>query len=678
MKHILTIVLLTFIIAACTKLDGEKVSILTDKDIENIVESIKANVPADEHERLERGVRQAAHFWSSDDGTKDDFLAFCTENFIASQDTLEMVFVQLSKNFESIFGHFGKIYLDLNWKIHVDEGSPLPIDLMFSTYDVSSNFNKDFFNNKIAFYTILNFPFYTLDEKNKLGEHWTRKQWAYARLGDLFTSRVPADVLQKVSEASATADNYISNYNIFVGYLVDDKGKTYFDKEKKLITHWNLRDELKSQYANPDGLKAQQMIYEVMNRIITQTIPNDVINSNEYTWNPVSNKVYKDSKEVKASPEPNTRYQYLLDNYIARKAEDEFNPIFKTYIERKFEREMEIPQAKVEELFVDLVSSPTVKKVGELIKKRLGRDLQPFDIWYDGFKARSSISDDELSAMTKKKYPDKDAFAADLPNILVKLGFEKDNANRIAGLIEVDPSRGAGHAMGAQMKSEKAHLRTRVGADGMDYKGYNIAVHEFGHNVEQTITLQDMDYYMMAGVPNTAFTEAMAFLYQKRDLELLGIKDDNPNKESLLALDNFWASYEIMGVSLVDMKVWKWLYENQNANAEELKKATIDIAIDIWNKYYAPVFGIKDQPILAIYSHMIDYPLYLSAYPIGHLIELQLGEQFKGKNFADEMTRVLLSGRTTPELWMRNAVGKGISVNATINAAEEALKKIAE
>ena len=49
MKHILTIVLLAFILAACTKLDGEKVSILTDKDIENIVESIKANVPVDEH-----------------------------------------------------------------------------------------------------------------------------------------------------------------------------------------------------------------------------------------------------------------------------------------------------------------------------------------------------------------------------------------------------------------------------------------------------------------------------------------------------------------------------------------------------------------------------------------------------------------------------------------------------
>ena len=31
-----------------------------------------------------------------------------------------------------------------------------------------------------------------------------------------------------------------------------------------------------------------------------------------------------------------------------------------------------------------------------------------------------------------------------------------------------------------------------------------------GHNVEQTISLNEIDYTLLAGVPNTAFTEAMA------------------------------------------------------------------------------------------------------------------------------------------------------------------------
>ncbi len=81
----------------------------------------------------------------------------------------------------------------------------------------------------------------------------------------------------------------------------------------------------------------------------------------------------------------------------------------------------------------------------------------------------------------------------------------------------------------------------------MDYKGYNIAVHEFGHNVEQTITMNNVDSYMLNGVPNTSFTEAVAFLFQKRDLELLGLKNPNTEDEYYLALDNFWSSYEIMG-----------------------------------------------------------------------------------------------------------------------------------
>jgi len=87
-----------------------------------------------------------------------------------------------------------------------------------------------------------------------------------------------------------------------------------------------------------------------------------------------------------------------------------------------------------------------------------------------------------------------------------------------------------------------------------------------------------------------------------------------------------------VGVSLVDINLWKWLYSNPNATAEEVRDATLTIARDIWNKYYADVFGSTDEPILAIYSHMIDNPLYLSAYPIGHLIDFQLEKQFRGRS----------------------------------------------
>ena len=53
---------------------------------------------------------------------------------------------------------------------------------------------------------------------------------------------------------------------------------------------------------------------------------------------------------------------------------------------------------------------------------------------------------------------------------------------------------------------------------------------------------------------------------------------------------------------------------------------------------------------------MIDYPLYLPNYPMGHLIDFQIEQQVKGKNIAEEVDRIYTQGRIIPQLWMRNAV----------------------
>jgi hypothetical protein len=131
-----------------------------------------------------------------------------------------------------------------------------------------------------------------------------------------------------------------------------------------------------------------------------------------------------------------------------------------------------------------------------------------------------------------------------------------------------------------------------------------------------------------------------------------------------------------MGVSLVDIGTWKWLYNNPEATPEALKTAVNDIAKDIWIKYYAPVFGIKDQPILAIYSHMINAPLYLPNYAYGHIIEFQLAEYLKGKGFATEVERIYSQGRIIPQQWMEGALGNKISVQPILNSVNEALVKI--
>jgi hypothetical protein len=204
-----------------------------------------------------------------------------------------------------------------------------------------------------------------------------------------------------------------------------------------------------------------------------------------------------------------------------------------------------------------------------------------------------NTAESELDKIISEKYPDADAFRKDMPNMLMKLGFGNERANMLADNILVDPARGSGHAAGAAMKGEKARLRTRIEKTGMNYKGYNIAVHELGHNVEQTISLNLIDHWLLRGVPNTAFTEAIAFVFQARDLELLGLDDSNKENELISTLNTFWKTYEIAGVALVDMEVWHWMYDNPDATPSQLKEAVLKISKDIWNKYYAPVLGKK-------------------------------------------------------------------------------------
>jgi hypothetical protein len=207
----------------------------------------------------------------------------------------------------------------------------------------------------------------------------------------------------------------------------------------------------------------------------------------------------------------------------------------------------------------------------------------------------------------------------------------------------------------------------------MDYKGYNIAVHELGHNVEQVFSLGEIDFWWLSGVPANAFTEALAFLFQDRDLEVLGLAPPSAEERRTQALATLWNAYEIAGVSLVDMRVWHWLYAHPQATPAELRQAVLGIAREVWNRWYAPLFAVRDSEILAIYSHMIDYGLYLPDYALGHLIAFQVGQKVQGDRFGAEFERVARQGRITPDAWMRGAVGQPLSAQPLLAAAREAI-----
>ena len=116
-----------------------------------------------------------------------------------------------------------------------------------------------------------------------------------------------------------------------MGNLLTDKGEKLFPKDMVLLSHWNLRDEIKSNYADlPNANEKQEMIYKVMERIVDQTIPLEVINNDSYDWAPYSNKAFKDGKEVQLASEGARRYQQILDAYKVERKIDPYTPALPT------------------------------------------------------------------------------------------------------------------------------------------------------------------------------------------------------------------------------------------------------------------------------------------------------------------------------------------------------------
>ncbi|MFZ1977333.1 MAG: hypothetical protein WAV76_05210, partial [Bacteroidota bacterium] len=318
-KQVYSILCLAIFIAATMTAQVQTLPWL--KSSQTKIESeLSAKYGESQHARITKGVQQVAEYWRAEDGDTPVFEEFVRENFAGDQQTLDVMFNRYEYLLEQLGGHLQEINREFRQQSDMDLGRVYPFDEMFAAYSPGAHVTDDFFQNKLAFVVLLNFPLTTLDERLTQGEHWTRRQWAEARLAQQFSRRVPADVNQAISTAGANAEQYISEYNIYMHHLVDAKGNRLFPAKMRLLSHWNLRDEIKGEYADAtNGLAKQRTIVKVMERIVTQTIPESVINNPYADWNPFDNTVVpasvhdadapeKINVPISAAPEPDTRY----------------------------------------------------------------------------------------------------------------------------------------------------------------------------------------------------------------------------------------------------------------------------------------------------------------------------------------------------------------------------------
>jgi hypothetical protein len=675
-------------------------------DQASLVSALVAKHGESARARAERGVRQVAAVWQPEDG---DPRAFVLASFVADPARLDALLGRFSAAFEQMDGHILEIGRALRSWSELELGPAMDIDQAFAGLDVGAHLTEDLFQSKVAFIALLNFPLPTLDEMIAQGPTWTRREWAAVRLlrrpSDLpgqMALRLSGAAAQAHATALADSEAYIAGYNVWMHHVLAADGRRLFPKGVRLLSHWNLRDQIRADYSEKDrglALERQRLILSVMERIALQTIPLGVIDDPRVDWNPATNVVALspdgevEVEQMKAqgtrppaprvSPdrEPDTRYERLLEDFHAQERADADSPMAPTEIDRHFQLDDEMPEARVRQLLTDVLASPLAARVAALVKARVGRPLEPFDIWFDAFGSDKG-SEADLSKRTRARYPTAVAYKKDMPRLFRALGFSAAKAQFLSDRIAVDPARGSGHALEVRRRGslypwwgsgDFAHLRTRVNPDGMDYKGYNIAVHEMCHNVEQTFSLYEVDDTLMQGVPGTAFTEALAFTCQHRDLELLGVAKTDPLAAHVRALRAFWDTWEIAGPALTDLDVWHWMYAHPTATPAELREATLQIARGYWDRYYAPLLGRPGDPQLAIYSHMINSFLYLYRYPLGHLIAFQLEQKLTGAKFGTEFERVASIGRVLPDMWMEHATGKPVTAEPLFEATAKAL-----
>jgi len=644
-----------------------------------------------ERARIERGIRQVAERWQECDGTPAQFQSFCGTRFVAAGSDLNRLVERLESALEQVYGHLYEMRRTLRRHSDLAGDEFAGVDDMLATFDPAPDLAEQMYRQKMAFVALLNLPRESLSTMLRDGPTWDDARWAAVRIAQSFDARIPAALADRARHVGHAAGQWVARQHIPVGTLVDAEGRRWYASDRALLTHWLVREEIKSEYNNAEGLPRQRALAAVLGRAIDGRIPLCVMDrSDSRDWDPQAGTLggepiggseggagRGDTRSSDDGMVGLARYDHWIEQFHLAQEFDAHHPDHPTAIARKFELAREMSEAEVEQLLTELLDHPVRMELAAFLRARLGRDLEPFDIYFDDVAEERSAS--ELDAAVTARFPDEKAFERALPQVLRGLGFSPDDADFLGSRIRVEIARGSGHAMRPKLPEYGAWLRTSRLKDRLGWDGFDTAMHELGHNLEQLCSTFFVSRPALRNVPNTACTEAFAFLYQSLGKRVIGV-DDGSATDRAFAIDSIQtmlSACQIAGPSLLELHAWRWLYQNPHADAAALRTEVLAIADRLWKRFYQRDFGKDQNHLLAAYQHMINHPLYLADYTIGHVMSHQIRSFMRGKDIATETRRITSIGRLTPDLWMRRAVGSGISSLPLAEASGQAIKQTA-
>ncbi len=623
-----------------------------------------------------RGVQQVAARWQPQDGDAEAFVAFCRNHFVADGAARARLLDRLERAMETVSGHLHEIRRDLRWWTDVRTDTFPGVDDVLARFDPAPDLSDQFYRQKIGFIALLNFPRSDLAEMLEQGGAWSVDRWAESRLAQAFGPRIPPELGDRARRVGHQANVFVAGFHVPVETLVDSSGGRWLPAGRKLLAHWLVREEVKANYGDPaNGLARQRALMWVMARHIDGTIPASVMDgTNTLDWDSQANTLGGKPATSLHGPQ---RYRHWLAHRDLAFEFDRLHPEAPTAIARKFELDREMPEAEVERLLVDLLGHPVMDRVAAWLRARLGRPLEPHDIYFEDIAEVKPP--EQMNAAVKRLFPDEKAFERQLPEVLRGLGFTAADAQFLGSRIRVEIARGSGHAMRPGKPEYGAWLRTsRLDAE-FGWDGFDTAMHELGHNLEQLCSTHYAPRPLLRGVPNTACTEAFAFLYQSLGRQVLGLETAEQAARAfhVESLATMLAAFQIAGPSLLELQAWRWIYANPKATPEQLRDEVLAIAERLWSRFHEPHFGKDPYRILAAYQHMIGHPLYLADYTIGHVMSHQIRAHLRDRDLAAETKRITSIGNVTPDAWMRQAVGSPLSIEPLARNAAAAIQSLA-